>query len=137
MKANKLLNLFFVFAVTISLTACNPFKVTDPADPQFDPMKFEFEDYDPSGELQSVIEQVFPPGTTKEYVDNILIKKLGSTISSKPHVTNEGFIYKYQYKNLHTWFMQGISSGCSGYVIRMIYDNQSKVVSARMVRGPC
>ncbi len=50
-----------------------PWKVTDPADPRFDPMKFEFADYDGAG-LGHALACLFPAGTPKDDVDKILVE---------------------------------------------------------------
>ena len=101
---------------------------------QIKPDEFRFEKFDASGELQKAITEVFPKGTPKEYVDNILIRKLGSTISEKKAPDGS---YRYTYKNIQTSFMQGINSGCAGYVTKIVYDENNKVISIKMERGPC
>ena len=57
------------------LVAPNPFKVTDPADPRFDPEKFSFRDYGGIGEipLKDAMQILFPPGTEKSFVDHVLV----------------------------------------------------------------
>ena len=64
--------LLILFTVLFT-TACNPFKVTDPNDPNFDPNKFSFSDYK-SYEMYNTFRVLFPVGTEKSYVDRVLVK---------------------------------------------------------------
>jgi hypothetical protein len=56
----------------------NPFKITDPSDPRFDPAKFDFCDYEDEGGNMRAFEIIFPVGTKKDYVDKILIGSGGA-----------------------------------------------------------
>jgi hypothetical protein len=64
-----------------------PFKVTDPTDPRFNPDRFRFSDYGP-GELKPAFRILFPIGTSKEFVERVLIKATGSTCGHNPKYTN-------------------------------------------------
>jgi hypothetical protein len=52
----------------------NPLKVTDPADPRFNPDKFFFCDYKTHEDLRKAFANLFPVGTDQEFVDRVLIK---------------------------------------------------------------
>lgn len=69
-----------LFAVSGYLAIYKPWKVTDPADPRFDPDAFSFWDY-PMGACakNDVFEKLFPLGTPKKFVDHILIDVAGGT----------------------------------------------------------
>lgn len=69
---------FLVLIFFVSIGACNPMKVTDPAASGFDPDKFSFSDYQKPGELEDAYKKLFPPGTPKEFVDKVLIKAGGA-----------------------------------------------------------
>lgn len=69
----KFVNLCLVFAVMLSLTACNPFKVTDPSDPRFDPMKFEFEDYNEPKKIGDTLRRMFPQGTDIKEIEKVFL----------------------------------------------------------------
>lgn len=62
-----------VMAMVLGLWGCNPFKVTDPSDPRFDPTKFSFEDYKTEEEFQEALIKLFPIGTSRSKVDEILL----------------------------------------------------------------
>ncbi|MCG7870492.1 MAG: hypothetical protein JAZ11_00130 [Candidatus Thiodiazotropha lotti] len=89
---------FLLGAATVSLTAVIfiwyvlleaplPFKVTDPSDPNFDPLKFRYTDYYSETDFSKAIESMFPIGTEKSYVDKILV-----------HI-GEGGVKKFNYKH--------------------------------------
>lgn len=74
MKMKALIkNWLIMFCGVLVLAACNPFKVTDPHDPHFDPMKFDFYDYRNHKEMAEVLRALFPVGTPLERVDEILV----------------------------------------------------------------
>jgi hypothetical protein len=64
---------FVAISCCLLLAACSPFKVTDPSDPRFDPMKFDFNDYRNHKEMAEVLRVLFPVGTPMERVDEILV----------------------------------------------------------------
>jgi hypothetical protein len=59
------------------MVLANPFKVTDPSDPRFDPMQFRFEDYSDEKKFQEVLDILFPQGTKRSRVEEILIDHAG------------------------------------------------------------
>ena len=66
-----------LLAGMVMLTACNPFKVTDPSDPRFDVTKFSFEDYRIEKDLHDALGAVFPSGTNRKVIEDILIDNAG------------------------------------------------------------
>lgn len=72
----------------------NPFKVTDPNDPRFDPMEFRFEDYhDENLTVREVFPILFPIGTSKEYVDKVLVQA-GNAKTYQSKTNQSEWIYK-------------------------------------------
>lgn len=75
----KLLMAFILCTACIAILAFlalfgNPLKVTDPADPCFNPERFSFWDYPMGGgDKREVFAALFPVGTPKSYVDHVLI----------------------------------------------------------------
>ena len=76
------LKALLIFLCSASIGACNPMKVTDPADPGFDPDQFSFQDnfFDREAKID-VFRKLFPPGTPKEFVDRVLVKAGGAKVS--------------------------------------------------------
>jgi hypothetical protein len=56
------------------LSRCNPFKVIDPADPQFNPGSFRFEDYSTRAQMQYALQSILKSGMTRQQIDRILVK---------------------------------------------------------------
>lgn len=73
-KKNKIVTgIILLGCCFIVLVAFNPFKVTDPSDPKFNPDKFSFKDYK-GEEVYGSFRKLFPVGTSKEFVERILVK---------------------------------------------------------------
>ena len=74
-------SIFTILLSVLLLSACNPSKVTDPRDPKFDPSAVSFDDYlSNSQDMIMFLKIVFPPGTSKEYVDQILVDSAGAKV---------------------------------------------------------
>jgi len=65
--------------------------VSNPDDPNFDPMKFRFQHYRAKRgnewELPAALLKMFPPGTDKRYIDEILVGQAGTesqAVKSRP-----------------------------------------------------
>ncbi|MCB9989805.1 MAG: hypothetical protein H6867_00310 [Rhodospirillales bacterium] len=115
-----------ILGCCLFLAGCkSPGKVTDPSDPNFDPMQFRFEDYRSREEFQPVLRQMFPVGTPKEHIDKILIdaggaKDKGVTLYSR------GF-YRYEYKPWYFPITEMLAfSNCMPWSVRVCYDEQQK-----------
>jgi hypothetical protein len=63
----------------------NPGVITDARDKRFDPKKFQFTHYSHmarnESEFNIALLKMFPPGTDKAYVEKILVKQAGATVS--------------------------------------------------------
>lgn len=71
--------LFLLLAVA-AFVIVNPFKVTDPSDPRFDPDKFKFSNYSYDDDsLRDAFQKLFPIGTPKDFVDRVLVDAGGAT----------------------------------------------------------
>jgi hypothetical protein len=99
LKGKIVQKIFFLPLVLLLLAACEPPKVTDPNDPRFDPMKFSMRDYNTEPSLQNALVRIFPKGTSKDYVDSILVKRNGL---SRGIINNEdGSFFITYYKDNH------------------------------------
>jgi hypothetical protein len=72
----------------------NPFKVTDPSDPRFNPDKFSFSDYKSREELADAFRVLFPVGTPKEFVDRVLIKAVVGEPTQDKNLKNVWFYWE-------------------------------------------
>lgn len=54
----------------------NPFKVTNPTHPSFNPMEFRFEDYWGEREVNKALKQMFPMGTPKSEIDKVFLNSM-------------------------------------------------------------
>ena len=66
--------------MALLVIACNPFKVTDPANPNFEPMKFRFEDYKQK-DISRVLNKMFPIGTPKSDIDRVFVNAMNLDVS--------------------------------------------------------
>jgi hypothetical protein len=62
-----------ILIIAGALFIYRPFKVTDPSDPRFNPDSFSFSDYASGDELDDAFRQIFPIGTPKSFVDQVLV----------------------------------------------------------------
>ncbi len=78
--------------------AFDPFKVTDPNDPRFNPDKFSFADYNQmdSPELRKALKKTFPLGTPKKYVNKVLVQGDGAEYHVNKNYENEQIV-RYAY----------------------------------------
>lgn len=85
--------MFVVLAVPLALAGCdNPFKVTEPSDPEFDVTKFDFNDYDNHKELINVLRKLFKPGDSREKIEKILVDAVGAGAQNVTHIKTFGKI---------------------------------------------
>ncbi|QQG36640.1 MAG: hypothetical protein HYS17_02370 [Micavibrio aeruginosavorus] len=73
--------------------------MTDPNDPRFDVTKFSFEDYKTEDELLKTLNALFPEGTTKQKVDDVLLKS--ARLDMFQNVGPDGGIYIVYKKSKH------------------------------------
>ena len=110
-------------------------KVTDPADPRFDPMKFSYLDYKGTVERQEIFPKLFPKGTDKSFVDKVLVEVGGAFARKRdtnikyPDWTKYNYIYRgtNSYRKLMQW-------GEATENIVIYYDGNNKV--AQIAKGP-
>ena len=135
--------LLIIFAgYLISIT---PNKTIDPNDPNFDPLKFRFEDYKADRRIEEVIKIMFPEGTDKEKIDKILINVAGAKgfeqkfkhpVRQKEY---EGqIVYKYHYNNARRKKMDRIYMMPSGEFelrIRALFDEETQKLIRISVLG--
>jgi len=57
----------------LAYESIEPFKVTDPSDPKFDPNKFEFDDYSGDMGILHAMRQIFYVGMPRDDVEKILL----------------------------------------------------------------
>ena len=74
----KFLKFNLVFVSLILATSCMAANLTDASKPDFDPANFRFEAYQSGKEAAPAIEAIFPVGTSKEYMDKILVQHAGA-----------------------------------------------------------
>lgn len=66
---------FIIFAICVGWMARDSFEVTDPDNSRFNVEKFKFQNYETELLLHDALQKLFPAGTKREVVENILIDK--------------------------------------------------------------
>lgn len=123
-RGAKIAASFTIFAVaTLALWVLlfEPFKVTDPDDPRFDPMRFKFSDYRPE-EWHLVLRKVFHPGDPRSRVEDILVKRAGAW----PGKYRTTFL-RYSW---HPWY-----NNINMYGVLAVYDQQDRLLAMKTTRG--
>ena len=142
---------FILIGIVIFLSACNPFKVTDPSDPRFDPTRFNFNDYRSNNELLKALKILLPIGTSKKEAETLLVdiagvkhpnvipkeKDLTYTLSGYDGIANsEHDSYKKKIQNAHINADQTVMYQKSKnstwepatWNIYVFYDSESKIM---------
>lgn len=123
----SLLGLLVIVVSYVVATA--PFKVTDPSDPRFDPMKFNFRDYRGEGlTVSDVFPVLFPPGTPKDLVDKILVEAGGAT-SRQSELRESQWVYQ------EPAYYRGINSIKGAPIHVFVFDEHNRVVNIRLGTG--
>jgi len=82
----------------LALVAPKPFKVIDPTGARFRADEFRFEDYTSDQKLRDALGALFPRRTNREYLEKILVKKVGAIsktgVNDSP-VYPKKFVYRY------------------------------------------
>src|SRR5262245_22998176 len=104
--------------------------IKNPDDPRFDPKEFRFSNYSQKYEyllFDKVMLKMFPPGTDKSYVQQILVRQGGADCSKQqmPPNSDPG----EEYYNCH-WPPRGIG----GWVVVVVYNKEHK--SMALVMNP-
>ncbi len=132
----KKLSLLALSVLSLSACVSNPSsigKVTDPADPRFDPMKFSYLDYKGVIDRRSVINKLFPIGTNKSKVDQILVetgKAVARKVDPSKHkkYKNSEYIYVYRYSG-STAYRDLMGWGNVSSTLIFYFDKNENVVA--------
>ncbi|MFA5989467.1 MAG: hypothetical protein WC803_07670 [Sphingomonas sp.] len=117
----------FVALVVFSTAACsNPFKITDPSDPKFDPDHFSFDDYRGINKLAEAYAKLFPIGTPKSFVDRVLINA-GESISEQDKTFPEVW---------HYWHKKTLRNFDGPPQDVFIFDEKDTLVNIHPLGGP-
>jgi hypothetical protein len=108
---------YLVVMGCLVLAACDPFKVTDPNDPNFDPMKFRFSDYNHNEEIE-VFRKIFPVGTKKEFVDQVFVE-----------AGNANMFQNKDNKNIWHYTPPEFVKGMGKASYKVIYDEDDKLLN--------
>ncbi len=92
----KFLGYFFIVSAFFLLTGCWPFKETDPASKNFELQKLDLFDYKNHKSFYHAMATLFPEGTPKSKVDEILKNIVGCTVKEK--VQEKSSFYKTSYR---------------------------------------
>jgi len=137
---NVMKQLFLLILCVLSLSACENdptsiFKVKDPADSRFDPMKFSYLDYRGTVHLQEIFPKIFPVGTDKAFVDKVLIDA-GGAFARKRNVNPkypDWIKYNYIYRGT-TYYRKLLMLGPVTENMGFYFDKENKVV--QITKGP-
>lgn len=107
--------------------------VTDPDDPQFDPKEFRLQNYSRSrgnnAQLPKALVKIFPPGTDKTYVEEILVKQGNARVG-----VNQITEYHNPGDSDYTYIWS--PSGLSGKLVRFVFDENNKATMMTMGKTP-
>ena len=127
--------IYVILLFSLTLVGCNPSKVTDPNDPNFDPMEFRFEDYKNGIDLKKAIFIIFPKGTNREEIESILLYSAGYWSSEKRPFdpNNSGFsdgISLSKDWNYNNYFIDyalppKLADEKKYYRVRILYSNKT------------
>jgi len=128
-----------IFAVVVFIIAwCFAFdvvKITDPADPGFDPYKFKFTDYTHE-ELVDVLRKLFPPGVDRVFIENVLVSSGGSKVGRiGDNVHEYGGIVSYKWNLPLLYIRRGIPWFYLDIIQRAVYvkyDDNDKAIAMRI-----
>ena len=128
--------LVWIVGLTLAwLIAAEPFKVTDPRDPRFDPDRFRFSDYLETdsrrptwGQMDAAFAALFPSGVSRDVVERVLVN------AGRAHVeTGYGpslIIYQWTYPLLS--FTRGLPVlwwDYGGATLSVMYDASGHAVA--------
>ena len=125
----KKLGIIMALVLSLGVLWWNPFKVTNPDDPKFDPMKFRFADYQTNDEVYHALEIMLKPGTDMKTVDKILINSAGAK-KTKVGPPDDRTSFKYHYKR---WYHPLLALRAmhpdpgKGARVYVFYDENNKV----------
>jgi len=112
------------------------YTVTDPSNSSFDYEDFRFEYH---ADLQTTLETMFPNGTPKREIDQILIDYAGaysSQLESGSGATGR-IQYRYSYSNFrNTWATLG-TKGISACLVHASFDTSYRLIELEVIRNHC
>lgn len=124
----KMLGIPVLVALVIAtiLVAPNPFKITDPTDPRFDPNRFQFRDYSNREAYQRALAVIFPIGMPREQAEKRMLNAgsaLGETLIKGDH-RRVFYMYRPYMADLHC---------CQNFSI--LYDRNNNVEQVQIGGG--
>ena len=108
--------------------ASNPFKVTDPGDPKFDPVEFKLEDYNTIQYLRAALPKLFKKGDSQEYVELMLVERGGA---SKMIRKEGGVRYVYDHPSIVQSFPKD-----RWYSIVVVYSENNEIFTLTLNNEP-
>jgi hypothetical protein len=116
----------------LMVVSCNPNKVIDPNDTNFDPMEFRFEDYPSESKhkddltpfmIHEAYRVMFPVGTPKHRVDKILVEQAGATSKKS---------YKKEMNEHSIYYRKDKLTNLSAWILNVRYDNDFKLKNIKI-----
>lgn len=111
-----------------------PWKVTDPREPGFEIQKFKFADYESSLALTIALQEIFPVGTDKSNVDDLLIYQAGAEIEKYPRKPaspdpQSHTRYYYRYSNFRSYLFSFIPApgATFSWNVTAVYDENDRL----------
>lgn len=121
--SNRMAVLAVMGVVLMSLVFAwaEPFKVRDPNDPRFDPLRYKFTDYKYDNHWVDPLRKIFAPGMDRRYVERIIVDSAGARASE----IDRGFIS----------YGRRVPFSPDTYGILALYDDAGKLVAMNSGRG--
>ncbi len=120
-----------------------PWKVLDPAHPNFKVENFKLSDYEEEEPLQRALEKMFPPGTDRSEVESVLvdIARAKARKSDKPKSplkrSPDDQIFYYSYSNYRTVIYSLVALGVPqsefSWKVRILYDADDNLISIYVI----
>ena len=121
----------------ITMAGCGEAKVTDPNDPRFDPMKFDFEDYSNVSKFKEAIEKIISVSSNKyDFVDRIFVEKGGAKTKKLEEYSHCKYYY-YEFsrgKKVKEAILNPIYKGW-GWTF-LVCENQENELFVKFVNKP-
>lgn len=126
-----------VLLVTLigALVGC---KVTDPRDPRFDPMQFDFNDYQSHEQMADVLRLILSPGMTRAEVEKYLVEVGGADILDRTDNADFGYGLDHdptfqdlrkRSQSLILYRRGGHTRKFSGWFVYTFYDKNNSVIN--------
>lgn len=69
---------FFLLFSSLVVTACADMQLTASSDTKPNALEFKFEDYKSQADMAFALRDIFPVGTNKDYLDQVLVTNSGA-----------------------------------------------------------